>query len=139
ARGRGANDGDQPAEFALDSTISDSDGKAAAHAESAKVTVEPGKTREVVQTARLADAKLWSVEAPALYRLVTVVRKGDAAADLVETTFGVRTIEFTKDNGFLLNGKRVPIRGVCLHHDLGCLGAAVNRRAIERQLGVMRA
>ena len=55
--------------------------------------------------------------------------------DRYETTFGIRTIEFTATGGFLLNGQRVPINGVCDHHDLGALGAAINIRALERQIG----
>ena len=59
-------------------------------------------------------------------------------ADVYETPFGFRTIQFTHDNGFLLNGKRVPINGACNHHDLGALGAAVNRVALERQLRILK-
>ena len=58
--------------------------------------------------------------------------------DTYETSFGIRTFEFTTDKGFFLNGKHVNIKGVCLHHDLGSLGAAVNKRAIERQLEIMK-
>ena len=54
--------------------------------------------------------------------------------DFVPTDFGIRTIEFTEDRGMLLNGRRVQVKGVCDHHDLGCLGSAVNLRAIQRQL-----
>ena len=52
--------------------------------------------------------------------------------------FGIRTIKFTADNGFLLNGKRVPLNGVCDHHDLGALGAAINIRALERQIEILK-
>ena len=55
-----------------------------------------------------------------------------------ETPFGIRTIKFTADNGFLLNGKRVPLNGVCDHHDLGALGAAINTRALERQIQILK-
>ena len=58
--------------------------------------------------------------------------------DAYETPFGVRTIEFTADNGFLLNGERVPLNGVCDHHDLGALGSALNTRALERQLQILQ-
>ncbi len=58
--------------------------------------------------------------------------------DRYETPFGIRTIEFNREKGFLLNGKATKIHGVCNHHDLGALGAAINRRALERQLDILR-
>ncbi|MGH7968288.1 MAG: glycoside hydrolase family 2 TIM barrel-domain containing protein, partial [Limisphaerales bacterium] len=58
--------------------------------------------------------------------------------DVFETPFGVRKIEFTSDHGFLLNGERVPLKGVCDHHDLGALGAAINVRALERQIALLQ-
>jgi beta-galactosidase len=82
--------------------------------------------------------KLWSIEKPNRYLVVTTVEQDGKVIDRVETTFGIRTIQFTADNGFLLNGERVPIRGVCNHHDLGALGAAFNTRAAERQLEILR-
>ncbi|MGE5815306.1 MAG: glycoside hydrolase family 2 TIM barrel-domain containing protein, partial [Acidobacteriota bacterium] len=63
---------------------------------------------------------------------------GGKEIDRGETIFGIRTIEFDKTNGFRLNGRRVPIQGVCNHHDLGALGTAVNRRAIERQVEILK-
>jgi beta-galactosidase len=80
--------------------------------------------------------KLWSVTAPNRYAVVTRLGKD---MDEVETPFGIRYFEFTKDNGFLLNGERVPLNGVCNHHDLGALGAAFNVRAAERQLEILKA
>ncbi|EMI53268.1 glycoside hydrolase family 2 TIM barrel-domain containing protein [Rhodopirellula sallentina] len=82
---------------------------------------------------------LWDVDSPHLYRLVTKVTQGDEVLDEISTTFGVRSLEFSKEKGFLLNGKHTRIQGVCLHHDNGPLGAIVNRRAIERKLQIMKA
>lgn len=81
---------------------------------------------------------LWSMETPHLYRLVSNVYVNSKLWDTYETSFGFRTIRFDKDKGFFLNGKPVKLKGVCLHHDLGPLGAAVNMRAIERQLEIMQ-
>jgi beta-galactosidase len=81
---------------------------------------------------------LWSLKNPARYMAVTTVRQGDRLLDTYETPFGVRTIEFTHDNGFLLNGERVPINGVCDHHDLGPLGAAIDERALQRQVELLK-
>ena len=81
---------------------------------------------------------LWSMETPHLYRLVSNVYVNSELWDTYETCFGFRTIRFDKDKGFFLNGQPVKLKGVCLHHDLGPLGAAVNMRAIERQLEIMQ-
>ena len=82
--------------------------------------------------------KEWSVEEPNLYMLLAELKKEGTVLDSEWVTFGYRTIEFVADRGMFLNGKHVKLNGVCLHHDLGCLGAAVNRGAIKRQLMLMR-
>ena len=87
---------------------------------------------------KIPAPQLWSVTQPNRYVAVTTVEQNGKAIDCVETPFGIRTIEFTATNGFLLNGTRVPIQGVCNHHDLGALGAAFNTRAAERQLEILR-
>jgi beta-galactosidase len=94
---------------------------------------------ELVQDLTISRPILWSLERPYLYRAVSRVRCGDRLCDSYTTPFGVRSFVFRADSGFFLNGRHVKIRGVCLHHDLGALGAAVNTRAIERQLQIMRA
>jgi len=85
------------------------------------------------------DPKLWSIEKPQRYVVVTSIEQNDKLVDGYETPFGIRTIQFTADNGFLLNGRRVPLNGVCDHHDLGALGAAINTRALERQIEILKA
>ncbi|MCM1538213.1 MAG: DUF4982 domain-containing protein [bacterium] len=84
------------------------------------------------------DPALWDVENPQLYTLETVLFCGGRKADVQRCRIGFRTIAFLPDSGFWLNGKRVKIKGVCLHHDLGALGAAVNRTALRRQLLSMK-
>jgi beta-galactosidase len=81
---------------------------------------------------------LWDLENPELYKIVVNVYKGDEAADVVETNFGFRTLNFTARDGFYLNGKKVNVNGVCNHHDLGALGSAFNTRAAERQLELLK-
>jgi beta-galactosidase len=81
---------------------------------------------------------LWDIEDPELYKIVVNVFKGDEAADVVETNFGFRTLNFTARDGFYLNGKKVNVNGVCNHHDLGALGSAFNTRAAERQLELLK-
>ncbi|MGD0897178.1 MAG: beta-galactosidase GalB [Thermoguttaceae bacterium] len=82
--------------------------------------------------------RCWSLADPYLYTVVSEVIVDGNVVDTYCTPFGIRSFEFTKDKGFFLNGKHVPLNGVCNHHDLGCLGAAVNRRAIQRQLEILK-
>jgi beta-galactosidase len=84
------------------------------------------------------NPELWSIEKPQRYVVVTSIEQNGKVVDNYETPFGIRTIQFTADNGFLLNGQRVPLNGVCDHHDLGALGAAVNTRALERQIQILK-
>lgn len=81
---------------------------------------------------------LWDVESPNLYTCVTELIKDGAVADREETVFGFRKAEFTCDKGFFLNGRHLKLHGCCEHHDLGCLGAAVNINAIRRKLETLR-
>ena len=85
----------------------------------------------------LADVELWDVENPALLTLATSVLVDGKLVDRQETVFGVRKAEW-KPEGFFLNGRRVQIRGVCQHHDLGPLGGAAHTRAMERQLEILK-
>lgn len=82
--------------------------------------------------------KLWSIDTPNCYVAVSRIFKDGQEVDRYETPFGIRTIEFTHDQGFMLNGRKVEIKGVCMHHDLGALGAAFNEVAAERQLRIMK-
>lgn len=82
--------------------------------------------------------KLWSIDTPNCYVVVSRIFKDGQEVDCYETPFGIRTIEFTHDQGFMLNGRKVAIKGVCMHHDLGALGAAFNKVAAERQLRIMK-
>jgi beta-galactosidase len=82
--------------------------------------------------------KIWSPESPKLFDLTARLIRGNAVTDEVMCKVGFREMRFTPDKGFLLNNKRVKINGVCLHHDLGCLGAAFNKAAARRQLLTMK-
>src|SRR5216117_3501471 len=124
--------------IALRTTVYDSAGKEVA-ALSADGRVGGDSVVEMTQAISIPNPVLWSLERPYLYRVVSRLMCGATACDNYATPFGVRSFIFRADSGFYLNGKAVKIRGVCLHHDLGALGAAVNTRAIERQLQIMRA
>lgn len=81
---------------------------------------------------------LWDIDNPEMYRVVVTVSQGENIADKGETNIGLRTLLFTPRDGFYLNGKKVEIKGVCNHHDLGAIGAAFNMRAAARQLEILK-
>lgn len=87
---------------------------------------------------KIADPVLWDIEAPHLYKCRTELICDGNVIDTDESVFGLRKIEFTTDKGFFLNGRHVKIHGACQHHDMGALGAAVNKNAIARQLRKLR-
>ena len=82
---------------------------------------------------------LWSPESPYLYTVTATLRHKGIEVDCQTSKFGIRTVSFSKEGGFQLNGERRSIKGVCLHHDLGPLGAAVNKTALIRQIEMMKA
>ncbi len=108
----------------------------AAQSTQMKVTAGTNATGRITVT--VANPRLWSIDQPNRYLAVTTLNQDDKVVDVVENIFGIRTIEFTVTGGFLLNGKRVPLNGVCDHHDLGALGAAINTRALERQIQILK-
>lgn len=97
-----------------------------------------GASQNVEQKIAILNPELWSVKRPVLYSVVSRIEVDGVIADSRETLFGIRYFSFDSANGFSLNGEAMKIKGVCMHHDLGCLGTAVNRRAIERQLEILK-
>ena len=82
--------------------------------------------------------QLWDIKQPNLYKAITKLYKNGKLEDQTETIFGIRSIEVKPNDGFYLNGKKIKLKGVCLHHDLGALGSAVNEAAIRRQILLMQ-
>jgi beta-galactosidase len=101
--------------------------------------IPPDGAQTVTASLTVPKPERWDIDHPYLYRLVSEVRNGNRVEDSYETPFGIRSIAFDKDKGFLLNGRHLKLQGVCQHSDLGALGAAVNRRATERQLEILKA
>ena len=132
---RNATPEDQP--VTLRTVIVDGGGTQVATTES-KATVPKDSVCEISQELIVRNPVLWSLKNPELYRAVTTIKCNGEKCDDYETTFGIRTFAFDSEKGFLLNGKQVKINGVCNHHDLGFLGAAINRRALERQLEILK-
>jgi beta-galactosidase len=131
------NDGATPADVSLATNLVDPDGNQVSMP-SATGRVEAKGRLVFEQTRPLENPRLWSLETPVLYKAVTKLSAAGHVMDQMETPFGVRTIKFTLDKGFFLNGKHVQIQGVCDHHDLGALGSAAYPRALERQLEILK-
>ena len=126
-----------PQQVTLETAVVDDGGIEVTYSSSA-LMVKPDSTVIFEQLLKVPNPKLWSLEDPRLYRVESSVRTNDRTVDGVVTPFGIRAFEFTTDKGFFLNGKHVDIKGVCDHHDLGSLGSAVHKRAIERQLEILK-
>jgi beta-galactosidase len=93
---------------------------------------------EFSQEFTVPQPHLWSIDNPYLYTAVTEVISKGRVVDSYRTRFGIRYFRFDPDKGFFLNGQRMKIFGVCDHHDLGCLGTAINTRALQRQLEILK-
>lgn len=113
-------------------------GRAVASIESDGLPVAAGRHSLSATQIRIKNPRLWSLETPSRYVVVTSILQDGKVMDRCETPFGIRTMEFTATNGFLLNGRRVQIKGVCDHHDLGAIGTAINVRALQRQIQILK-
>jgi len=100
--------------------------------------VGAGTSHQYLQQISVKKPILWSIDNPYLYKLVTRTYVYGRLTDEYTTNVGIRSFVFDVKKGFILNGKHIKINGVCNHHDLGALGAAVNTRAIERQLQILK-
>ncbi|MDQ3813726.1 MAG: DUF4982 domain-containing protein [Armatimonadota bacterium] len=121
----------------LVSTLLDADGKPVATNET-RVVLPPGQQQVSNAQLMVKSPRLWSLPDPHRYTLVSQIMQSSKVLDRYTTPFGIRTIRWDANQGFLLNGSRVRLNGVCLHHDLGALGAALNVRALQRQLEIMQ-
>ncbi|MCM1108986.1 MAG: DUF4982 domain-containing protein [Clostridium sp.] len=107
-------------------------------AESGRKALRTEDEGVVCQQLTVCSPVLWDCENPRLYRALTRVYYQGTLTDEYNSTFGIRTLEVVPDKGFFLNGKRIVFQGTCNHHDLGPLGAAVNKSAIRRQLRILK-
>lgn len=131
------NETNQKEELKVEQIIFNSDEKEITRKDITK-TVSAGKNEDFEMTLQISNPKLWDIEIPSLYKAVTNIYKNNKLIDSKITTFGIRTIRFTANDGFYLNDRRVQLKGVNLHSDLGPLGMAFNKRALERQLEIMK-
>ena len=119
-------------------TANNTRGKLITIADTRDLEIHPHATRTVSADLHVPKPKLWSVDNPNRYVVVTYLRKNDSQIDEYETPFGIRTIKFDAEQGFFLNGQHVRLNGVCDHSDEGALGTAVNTRALERQVQLLK-
>lgn len=101
-------------------------------------SLQGGEIGTLKQTLKLSNPKLWSPDKPNLYEVHTSISVGGAVADDYITSMGIREVVLDNDNGLLLNGKPLKLKGVCIHHDLGCLGAAYHDTAMKRRLETLK-
>lgn len=125
-------------EVTLKTTIINNDGKEVSTPVSEKKVVQVNKSVDFEQTAIVNKPTLWSVDNPTMYKVKTEVIVGDKVVDTTLTDFGFRYYEFDRYTGFSLNGEKMKLQGVCMHHDQGALGAASNYYAVERQMRIMK-
>lgn len=103
-----------------------------------KVQLPARSKQEVIQIIKVSNPLLWIPESPYLYQAKVQIIKDNQVVDDTKTNFGIRSIKFTAENGFQLNGKTVKINGGCVHHDNGCLGSAAFDRAEERKVELLK-
>ncbi|MCM1310178.1 MAG: DUF4982 domain-containing protein [Bacteroides sp.] len=101
-------------------------------------TIHIARGLALTQNLTVSDPQLWELDSPALYTAVTTLNHNGKEVDKYATRFGIRKLEYIPEKGFFLNEKPTKFRGVCNHHDLGPLGAAVNRSAIKHQLTLLK-
>ncbi len=134
---RVSNESKSEAAVRLVTSIRDAAGNEVATAVSEQ-RIAGGASAMFVQQSAVRHPALWSLERPRLYLAVTQVFAGGVLSDEYSTQFGIRSIRFDPNHGFFLNGKAEKLKGVCIHHDLGALGAAFNESALERRLKTLK-
>ena len=136
-----ANDTEAAANITLKQTVFPKGGKtdaAIGTVTTASKSIAAGASADVTSTITAASPKLWSIKNPNLYTVRTEVLNGGKVLDTYDTEYGFRWTGFDATSGFSLNGEKVKLKGVSMHHDQGSLGAVANRRAIERQVEILQ-
>ena len=126
-----------PGDYTIENTIIDATGKTVKTVQR-KQKIAAGNEVDVSQDIELTNPRLWSFDQPMLYKMVTTIRKGKVVIDEQTNTFGIRSIRFEPATGFWINDKNVKLKGVCLHHDGGAVGAAVPAGIWRRRLALLK-
>lgn len=132
------NQSSENSRIQIKSTILNEQNSVITGVQSETKTVTPGVDVLFKDQVLINDPVLWDLDQPYRYKLVTEVIADGHVVDTYETPFGLRFFIFDANEGFSLNGKYMKLHGVCMHHDLGALGAATNARAVERQMQIMK-
>lgn len=133
------NTGDASSSVVLAVSIEDPSGNVVTEAEAGAVDIGSEDVETIALSLDVEKPVRWSTEAPNLYTARVTLSVDGEVIDEFDSAFGFRTFAFDAETGFSLNDENTKLNGVCLHHDLGALGTAVNRRAIERKLEIMKA
>ena len=131
------NGSGQPQNLVLKTDIQEADGKSVGF-DTLEIKLDAGETKQVEQGFELAEPKLWNTESPYLYTAQVELEHDGKEIDSSSTSFGIRDIRYDPEKGFFLNGKSTLFKGVCLHHDGGCVGAAVPDGVWERRLRILK-
>ncbi len=132
------NDTSAAQSVTLSSVVLDAAGAEVAVASAPATLVGAGQIADVTHSATVTNPELWSPASPYLYSIITTVAVDGATVDTYRSPLGIRSFEFDANTGFALNGQPLKINGVCNHHDLGALGAAVNYRAMEKRMQMLK-
>ena len=133
------NQSDEPVKVTVAVSIAEvGRGIAIGEAPEREINIAARGTGECETEAGLHAPKLWALRSPNLYSVKTSIRRGKVVVDTASTVIGIRKAEFSSEKGFMLNGRRVRINGVCNHHDLGVLGTAINASALARQIRILQ-
>ncbi|MBN2213536.1 MAG: DUF4982 domain-containing protein [Bacteroidales bacterium] len=127
------NNSKKPKTCLLQTRIIDNEKREAGN-DNLRFEIQAGAAETLFQEIMVSGPQLWSVDSPFLYKTIQSVMEDNHIVDVCETSFGIRTLEYDADKGFFLNNRHIKMKGVCLHHDGGCLGAAVPVRVWERRL-----
>ena len=125
--------------IALEANITDKKGNKVASLVTNSIELQANEEKEFTQDITVENPELWSTETPNLYQAKLAVKTQNQLVDVTTKTFGIRTIAFSTENGFVLNGKKILLNGGCIHHDNGALGAAAYDRAEVRKIELMKA
>jgi len=131
------NDFSSNENFILSTKIMDLEGHEVALKEK-EINIEPNSNKEIIQNISIKNPKLWGVKNPNLYKASISIIKNNEVIDVYNSKFGIRTIKFDANTGFFLNGENMKIKGVCLHHDGGLVGAAVPKGVWSRKLQILK-
>lgn len=132
------NDGTLSESVTVRNTVYDSEGNPVSEPVEEDVTVDSENAQSLSQTAIVNNPDLWSVESPTLYYVKTEILKDSQVIDTYESEFGFRYFHMDTETGFSLNGENLKLKGVCMHHDQGALGAEAHEDAIERQIKILK-